>query len=270
MASGIKEYDVELDGVVLTPPVTAPTVSKAISGLAAGTEHDVRVRSRDNAGNVSAWSSVLTVTTTGGGGGGAVLLAAYNFNEGSGAAQDKSGNGRHMASTSYTASGTGHGDAGYACRGGVVASAAACDPFETDSRSFSCWVKDDPAGPNPWPLRFQNNALDTGGWGLISTGTIGVRARSSSVNHNLTVTYPTPSAWHHWAGPYDADTDETVLYLDGVEVATGSFAGPFLGTDAIDIALGSTSSTMLVDDLRLYSGVITPAQVITDRDTPVA
>ena len=67
MASGIKEYDVELDGVVLTPPVTAPTVSKAISGLTAGTEHDVRVRARDNAGNVSAWSAPITSIRTPGG-----------------------------------------------------------------------------------------------------------------------------------------------------------------------------------------------------------
>jgi chitodextrinase len=41
-------------GNVLTFPVT---------GLAAGTEYDFEVRKRDNAGNVSAWSSIVSATT---------------------------------------------------------------------------------------------------------------------------------------------------------------------------------------------------------------
>jgi chitodextrinase len=59
--SGVKNYDVLVDGVVRA---TVTGTSATISGLSPSTEYDVTVRARDNANNVSAQSSVLAVTTS--------------------------------------------------------------------------------------------------------------------------------------------------------------------------------------------------------------
>ena len=54
MPSGVKNYDVSLDGgATVYTTVTAPTTSVTITGRAPETEYTCCVRARDNAGNVS-------------------------------------------------------------------------------------------------------------------------------------------------------------------------------------------------------------------------
>lgn len=59
--SGLKGYDVERNGVVIATDV--PVASYADIGLNAGTTYSYRVRARDNAGNVSAFSATRAITT---------------------------------------------------------------------------------------------------------------------------------------------------------------------------------------------------------------
>jgi len=64
MASGMKNYDISLDGgESVYTTVTAPTTTVNITGRTPETMYPVCVRARDNAGNVSAWSEILEVTT---------------------------------------------------------------------------------------------------------------------------------------------------------------------------------------------------------------
>jgi|GEM_PF-641485 len=65
MASGVKNYDVEVNGVIYT---TTTLTSVTVSGRTPETEYTCRVRARDNAGNTSAWSSPIVVETAASGG----------------------------------------------------------------------------------------------------------------------------------------------------------------------------------------------------------
>jgi len=69
MPSGVKNYDVSIDnGATVYTVVTAPTTAVTITGRTPSTVHQCRVRARDNAGNVSAWSTAVAVTTAASGG----------------------------------------------------------------------------------------------------------------------------------------------------------------------------------------------------------
>jgi chitodextrinase len=70
---GVTGYDVQQDGSTVT---TVSGTSTTVSGLAASTTYQFRVRARDAAGNTSGFSNTISVTTQGGGGGGGVMAAA--------------------------------------------------------------------------------------------------------------------------------------------------------------------------------------------------
>ncbi len=64
MPSGVKNYDVSIDnGATVYTTTVGPVTSVTVTGRTASTAHQCRVRARDNAGNVSAWSTAVTVTT---------------------------------------------------------------------------------------------------------------------------------------------------------------------------------------------------------------
>lgn len=65
MPSGVKNYDVEVNGTIYT---TTTATSVTVTGRTPSTGYTCRVRSRDNAGNTSAWSSSIVVTTAASGG----------------------------------------------------------------------------------------------------------------------------------------------------------------------------------------------------------
>lgn len=60
--SGLKGYDVERNGAVIA--VDVPAASYLDTGLIAGATYTYRVRARDNAGNVSAFSASRDITTS--------------------------------------------------------------------------------------------------------------------------------------------------------------------------------------------------------------
>jgi chitodextrinase len=70
---GVVGYNVYREQGATDPLLASPTTnSVALTGLTANTQHQVYVRARDAAGNLSAASNPVTFTTTGGGGGCAV------------------------------------------------------------------------------------------------------------------------------------------------------------------------------------------------------
>ncbi|MFH1843204.1 MAG: LamG-like jellyroll fold domain-containing protein [bacterium] len=81
--------------------------------------------------------------------------------------------------------------------------------------------------------------------------------------------------WRHVAGTYDGETDTMILYIDGVEVATGS-SDYVNHDDTVDLTLAATSDGAeffrgKIDDPRVYDRPLTPAEIaILAEVKPVA
>jgi alpha-tubulin suppressor-like RCC1 family protein len=81
-----------------------------------------------------------------------------------------------------------------------------------------------------------------------------------------TNTYP-DSAWHHWAGTYDAATKERRLYQDGVLIAalTNTSASHYLGTGRL--VLGAFPNTLdwcfggAIDEVRIWNRARSQAEI---------
>ncbi len=79
------------------------------------------------------------------------------------------------------------------------------------------------------------------------------------------------SAWHHVAATYDAPSGKLTLYLDGVKsekIVTGLMGAPRYGTAGIGGGIRSGDGLTIYDDLRIYSGVLTDADIAFLRLNP--
>jgi hypothetical protein len=80
----------------------------------------------------------------------------------------------------------------------------------------------------------------------------------------------TDTAWHHWAATYDPRSGARVVYCDGVAVAADVAETPYSGSGRIEIGhLGfwpKTNFAGLIDDVRVYGRVLSPAEVGTLAD----
>jgi len=80
---------------------------------------------------------------------------------------------------------------------------------------------------------------------------------------NYTIPTDVSNTWVHWAGSYDADTNERILYMNGVEVARDHAAADFAGTG--DLYVGKTpwggNYAGGLDDVRIWSGVRSATEI---------
>jgi hypothetical protein len=83
---------------------------------------------------------------------------------------------------------------------------------------------------------------------------------------------PTDGTWFHLAYTYDGETGTMTPYINGVAGTPGTGGvAPAIGVGALSIGAwdttgGGTHDRFLdgrIDDLRIYSGVLTPAQVVS-------
>ncbi|GAB4580006.1 MAG: hypothetical protein Fur0022_27450 [Anaerolineales bacterium] len=79
---------------------------------------------------------------------------------------------------------------------------------------------------------------------------------------NTPVAY-TDLDWHHWACTYDATTNARAIYRDGVLVASDTASADYQGSGTAYIGHrnGSDHFNGLVDDVRLYNGALSAAEV---------
>jgi hypothetical protein len=82
------------------------------------------------------------------------------------------------------------------------------------------------------------------------------------------------NTWVHLTAVYDAVTDQIRLYLDGQDPVTVTGVGGWSGSGGLLIGGGATWNSQsvslwkgLVDEVRLYSGVLDPAQIAQDMNT---
>lgn len=82
----------------------------------------------------------------------------------------------------------------------------------------------------------------------------------------------TVGTWTHLALTYSGSS--VILYKDGVSVANLTSSGTLGTTDFLCVAGGNSNgqydSDVVVDDVRVYNSALTPGQIVTGMNTPVA
>ncbi|MHC5058387.1 MAG: LamG domain-containing protein [Planctomycetota bacterium] len=77
-------------------------------------------------------------------------------------------------------------------------------------------------------------------------------------------------SWHHWAATYDARSGARSIYVDGSEVASDVARSAYLGSGPVYVGKtamgGEQAFAGLIDDVRIYGRVLSPAEMRTLAD----
>ena len=281
-SGGLAGYGVErCQGVGCTNFVqiaTTSTNSYSDTGLTAGTSYSYRVRAVDNAGNTSLNYTSIISATPGGGGGGASLVTAYGMNEGSGITlADASGTG-HLGTLVngplWVASQASYGQA--LSFDGVNDAVSVANPgtynFGTADFTIELWAKRNVLGGSQrhlfskcaaavWAtgckeLYFSGNQL------LFGSHSTGDTSGGTIADTN----------WHHIALTFTDSTNTLRIYVDGALITTVTKA--LEADNATHVVTlgnmhGSNPFSGLLDEFRVYSRVLTLAEIQADRATPI-
>lgn len=255
------------------------TTSYQDAGLAAGSSYSYRVRAKDAAGNLSGFSTVLTLSTV------AVVygpVSALGFHEGGGTTTaDESGNGNN--GTLQLAAWTSSGKFGRAISfNGVNSYVDLGNPMAlqiTGSMALSAWVF--PTLHPSGDAQIVAKSTSSSGWQLKTTSDTGVRTFGVSISSGSTrvqrysTTVVATGTWYHVAGVYNATARTLDIYVNGV-LDNGVLSGTVPGSQtnagvAASIGRRSTASYFsgLIDEVRLYAQAQTPAQVQADMATAI-
>lgn len=197
----------------------------------------------------------------------ATLELACNFDETGNTVLDSSGLNRNWSIASTGLSRAIDGNTRKVLQATTTPAALPTNVGQTANRTVMCWLKGTFSAAG-WPVQWYNAAGDTGVWGiLILSGQVHIQARNSSTLARASATVPASwnTTWHHIAGTYDGSNVR--LYIDGVLSATTALAGP-LRTDGV-LQLFGYSETNYIDDLRIFNGTLTDAQVAMYKNIPV-
>lgn len=196
-------------------------------------------------------------------------LAAYNFDEESGAILDLSGNGLDIPFAPPAVRAAGHTDLGLVQTGtGVfLGPAGYAADLLTPNRTIMAWIKDE-ISITGWVFEFWSAAINSGIWGILFLSSQWhIQARNASSLARASIARPTDSQWHHFAGTYDGANVRA--YFDGVLAATVPLAGP-LRTDGDEFRVQDNSSTSLTtDDVRYFDVALSQAEIVSLMNTPV-
>ena len=204
------------------------------------------------------------------------LMAAYNFNEGSGATViDRSGRAHNGAVFQAVWSTAGH-TAGALSFDGVndwVTVADHADLDLTSAMTLEAWVR--PTTTTGWRTAMIKEGCGGLCYALYGSGsparpsgyaTMGITERGVTGPSTLAA-----NTWAHVAVTYDGTTMR--LYVNGTQFATQAQTGN-ITTSTGALRLGGNAVwgeffSGLIDDARIYNRALTAAQIVTDRDTPV-
>lgn len=137
-------------------------------------------------------------------------------------------------------------------------------PNGNASQSWSLWIKAVSNTPGQAVFSLTNAAITAGAGLVISGGSI-LMLEYNGGGTILSATAPSSGAWHHVAWTYDASTTGSLLYVDGTQVAsaTGGVSASTTADVILSTADGASTSPFAgdVDDVRVFSGVLTAAQI---------
>ena len=241
-------------------------------GLRANTSYEWYVTVSDGLQTVASATNHFTTSS-----GIANLMAAYPFDEGTGTAvADVSGNGNNGTTSGATWTNAGrYGNAlAFNGTGSVVnipdsptlhlATAMTLEAWVFPTAAISFWKDIVYKGNDNYYLMAGSTPFGYPAMGGIF-GSNGVVTRG-------TTTLPT-NAWTHLAGTYDGATVR--LYVNGLEVSSVAQTGSIL-TSTNPLQIGGDRFFPLqsfqgwIDEVRVYSVALTPAQIQWDMNTPVA
>jgi hypothetical protein len=199
------------------------------------------------------------------------LLAAYNFDETSGAILDVSGNGLDIPIASPAIrTPSGHTNNGLTQTGTGIFTAPAGHliSLKTPNRTLMAWVRET-AATIAWVLEFYSSSIDSGTWGILFLNNLWqIQARNATGFVRASVSRPTDGLYHHIAGTYDGANVR--LYLDGVLVATQPMTPP-LRSDADVFRFQDQSGTNIsIDDVRFYDEALDQTAIQILMNTPVS
>ncbi|KAF0221999.1 MAG: thrombospondin type 3 repeat protein outer membrane domain-containing, partial [Rhodospirillaceae bacterium] len=81
----------------------------------------------------------------------------------------------------------------------------------------------------------------------------------------------TVGEWAHWAGSYDTNTDERILYKNGIEVARTHIPVTFDGSATLSLgAFNGGYYNGRLDDVRIWQGVRSASEIAGNFDRPLA
>src|SRR4249920_1718957 len=243
------------------------------TGLTATTTYRYWVRATDAAGNLSAWSSIVTVTTLAADTTG--LVAAYGFDEGTGTVvRDASGqnNNGAVSGTAWTTGKFGNA----LVFNGTSAQVTIPDAPSlrlTTAMTLEAWVFPTSA-PTGWRAIVDKNV--DGYYLMASTdnGNLpGVGGNWTNGNRNVFGTSVIPvNAWTHLATTFDGTAIR--LFINGVQVASVAQTAPLAPTTATlqigaDAYVGENFAG-LIDEVRVYNRALNAAEIQVDMATSVA
>ena len=278
--SGLAGYRVErCQGAGCTTFVqiaTPSTNSYSDTGLTAGTSYSYRVRAVDGAGNLSLnYSNTASATPS------AVtnLVTAYGMNEGSGTTlADASGSGHTGTLVNGPAWVAGQATYGQALSfDGLDDAVSVANPatynFGTADFTIELWAKRNVLGGAQRHLfsKCHSTTWQSGCKELYFNPsnqlTFGSFATGDTVSSTIADTN-----WHHIAVTFTDSTNTLQIYVDGALATTATKALEADGAGhvvTLGNLLGSNPFSGLLDDVRIYSRVLTLAEIQADRATPI-
>ena len=243
------------------------------TGLSATTTYRYWVRATDAAGNLSPWSSIVTVTTltpdTSG------LVAAFGFDEGAGTAIRDASSQNNTGVASNTTWTTGKFGNALVFNGtnSQVTIADAPSLRLTTAATLEAWVFPTSA-PTGWRAIIDKNV---DGYYLFASTDNGNRPAGggtwTSGNQNTFGPSAIPvNSWTHLATTFDGTTVR--LFVNGVQVASQAQTAqlaPTTGTLQIGADFYPTEYFAgLIDEVRIYNRALSPAEIQVDMLTPVS
>ena len=279
--NGVASYEVErCQGVGCTGYVqvaTTASTSLADTGLAASTAYSYRVRARDTGNQVGLYSNVASATT------GAAppppsatMVAAYSFDEGSGASvADLSGNGNNGQIGSATWITTGKYGKALNFGGGTYAGVTIPNATAlqlTSGMTLEAWI---------YPTTVNSQWRDiiykgTDDYFLMATTSASSRPAlaatfSGALSQIAGTTNLPANTWTHVAGTYDGSSLR--LYVNGTQVAskvqtgniTTSSAALTIGGDPLD----GQYFRGRIDEVRVYRAALSQAEIQADMAAPL-
>jgi chitodextrinase len=254
--------------------IAAPTgTNYSDTGLTGSTTYRYWVRATDAAGNLSPWSSIVTVTTPAPNTAG--LVAAYGFDEGTGTAiRDASGqNNNGVASGTTWAAGKFGNALVFNGTNAQVTVPNAASLQLTTGMTLEAWVFPTTT-PTGWRAVVDKNV--DGYYLMASTdnGNLpGVGGNWTNGNRNVFGPSVIPAnAWTHLATTFDGSTIR--LFVNGVQVASVAQTAPLAPTTATlqigaDAYVGENFAG-LIDEVRIYNRALDAAEIQVDMATSVA